>query len=112
MCGDASNYAIALLPAARRSFALAGLPEAAAREALLPLITSAVDNARALPLERALSGPVARGDSDTISRHLSALRADAELHDLYGALGAQLLELELGHGSNLRARLRAFLGKR
>jgi predicted short-subunit dehydrogenase-like oxidoreductase (DUF2520 family) len=105
----ASNYAIALLVAARRSWSLAGLPEAEAREALLPLMTGAIENARGLPLERALSGPVARGDSDTVSRHLAALGADADLAALYGALGTQLLELELGHGFELRARLRALL---
>lgn len=105
----ASNYAIALLVAARRSWSLAGLPEAEAREALLPLMSAAIENARSLPLERALSGPVARGDSDTVSRHLAALGADTELATLYCALGAQLLELELGHGFELRARLRALL---
>jgi predicted short-subunit dehydrogenase-like oxidoreductase (DUF2520 family) len=105
----ASNYAIALLVAARRSWSLAGLPEAEAREALLPLMTGAIENARGLPLERALSGPVARGDGDTVSRHLTALGADADLAALYCALGSQLLELELGHGFELRARLRALL---
>lgn len=107
----ASNFAIALLVAARRAWALAGLPEAAARESLLPLLTGAVDNARELPLERALSGPVSRGDSDTVSRHLAALGADPALRELYRALGARLLELELGHSPETRAALRALLGE-
>lgn len=105
----ASNFAIALLVAARRAWALAGLPEAAARESLLPLLVGAVDNARELPLERALSGPIARGDADTVSRHLDALGCDRALRELYRALAARLLELELGHTPEARAALRALL---
>ena len=105
----ASNFAIALLVAARRAWALAGLPEAAARESLLPLLTGAVENARELPLERALSGPISRGDTDTVSRHLAALGADPALRELYRALGSRLLELELGHAPETRAALRTLL---
>ena len=105
----ASNFAIALLVAARRAWALSGLPEAAARESLLPLLSGAVENARELPLERALSGPVARGDTDTVSRHLRALGADPALRELYRALSEQLLDLELGHSSETRAALRVLL---
>jgi predicted short-subunit dehydrogenase-like oxidoreductase (DUF2520 family) len=105
----ASNYAIALLEAASEAWRAAGLPEAAAREALSALLAGAVENARALPLARALSGPVARGDADTVARHLDALAPTPELASLYRALGARLLRLDLPLEPAARARLAALL---
>ena len=105
----ASNYAVALLLAARRAWTLAGLPEAEARAALAPLLTGAAANAAAMPLERALSGPIVRGEADTIAHHLEKLGRAPELADLYRALGAQLLDLELGHSPENRDRIRKAL---
>jgi len=105
----ASNYAVALLLAARRAWTLAGLPEAEARAALAPLLTGAAANAAAMPLERALSGPIVRGEADTIAHHLEKLGRAPELADLYRALGAQLLDLELGHSPEIRDRIRKAL---
>jgi predicted short-subunit dehydrogenase-like oxidoreductase (DUF2520 family) len=105
----ASNFSIALLVAARRAWTLAGLPEAEARSALAPLLAGAAANAGALPLERALSGPIARGEPDTLVRHLERLGRVPELADLYRALSAQLLALDLGHSPEVRDRLRQLL---
>ncbi|MFI5315099.1 MAG: Rossmann-like and DUF2520 domain-containing protein [Myxococcota bacterium] len=105
----ASGFAVALLLAARRAWALAGLPEAEARASLAPLLTGAAANAGAMPLERALSGPIARGDAETIARHLERLGRAPELADLYRALGAQLLGLDLGHSPEVRDQLRRAL---
>lgn len=91
----ASNYVIALQEAAGRAFELAGLPREAARAALTPLTLGAAHAAARLPLEHALTGPIARGDIATVERHLAALRDDPELHALYRALGSRLLKLPL-----------------
>ena len=58
----ASNYVIALHEAAARAFELAGLPRKAARGALAPLTLGAANALAGLPLEQALTGPLARGD--------------------------------------------------
>jgi len=105
----ASNYAVALLVAARRAWTLAGLPEAEARAALAPLLVGAAANAAAQPLERALSGPVVRGEAETIAHHLEKLGRAPELADLYRALGAQLLDLPLGHSPETRDKIRKAL---
>jgi len=105
----ASGFSIALLAAARRAWTLAGLPEAEARAALAPLLAGAAANASSSPLERALSGPIARGEPDTILRHLERLGRAPELADLYRALGAQLLDLELGHSRETLDQLRRAL---
>ena len=41
--------------------------------ALLPLVRATIDNVDALGADAALTGPVARGDVDTVRRHLDAL---------------------------------------
>jgi predicted short-subunit dehydrogenase-like oxidoreductase (DUF2520 family) len=65
----------------------AGLPRDRALEALAPLARSALEAALTLGPERALTGPVARGDEETLERHRAALRAwDPERLALYEAL--------------------------
>jgi predicted short-subunit dehydrogenase-like oxidoreductase (DUF2520 family) len=108
----ASNYVIALHEAAARAFELAGLPRASAREALAPLTRGAADAIAALPLERALTGPVARGDVSTVERHLASLAGEPELAALYRALGERLLKLPLDLAPADRAELLVALGLR
>lgn len=89
----ASNYAVALMSVAGRTWELAGLPGQAARPALAPLLLSAASNIARMELAEALTGPVARGDVETVRRHLAALSADASLDALYRGLGAELLRV-------------------
>ncbi len=103
----ASNDAVALLAAATRVWAAAGLPEDAARGALAPLLLGAARNIEAHPLERALTGPVARGDVATVARHLEALAATPDIAALYRALGRELLRLPLALEPPARAGLEA-----
>jgi predicted short-subunit dehydrogenase-like oxidoreductase (DUF2520 family) len=91
----ASNAVVALHAAAARAFALAGLPSEHARAALAPLTRGTADNLARLPLVDALTGPVARGDVQTVAAHLGALAPDPALADLYRALSRALLDLPL-----------------
>jgi len=107
----ASNDVVALMAAAARTWALAGLPDETAREALAPLLLASARNVGALPLERALTGPIARGDVATVERHLAALAAAPDLAALYRALAAELLALDLGHPAEVTEALRRALGQ-
>ncbi|MDO9444644.1 MAG: DUF2520 domain-containing protein [Dehalococcoidia bacterium] len=107
----ASNDVVALMAAAARTWVLAGLPAKSAREALAPLLLASARNVAALPLERALTGPIARGDVATVERHLAALTAAPDLAALYRALAAELLALDLGHPAEVSAALRRALGE-
>ena len=79
----ASNYLVTLYRAAVRMFELSGAPPAA----LLPLIQRVIDNGFEL------TGPVARGDWQTVEAHIAALRHDApDLEPLYRALATTLAE--------------------
>ena len=65
----ASNHLVALLGQVQRVAASAGVP----LDAYLDLVRETVDNVAALGPRAALTGPVARGDYDTVARHRSVL---------------------------------------
>jgi len=68
----ASNHLVALLGQVERVAQAAGVP----LEAYLELVRETVANVAALGPARALTGPAARGDSETLARHRAALAAD------------------------------------
>jgi predicted short-subunit dehydrogenase-like oxidoreductase (DUF2520 family) len=79
----AGNAPLALLAEATRLLEAAGVSRADAHEALAALLEGAARNARRGGPAAALTGPVARGDSDAITAHLEALAAYPEARDLY-----------------------------
>lgn len=74
----ASNFLVTLEGAAERLAQTAGL----GREQLLPLVRATVENWGRLGAERALTGPVARGDELTVQRQRAAVAERAP--DLLG----------------------------
>ena len=72
----ASNFLVTLEDAAERVAAGAGLDPAEARELLAPLVRSTVENWAARGPERALTGPIARGDEATVARPARRRRRD------------------------------------
>jgi predicted short-subunit dehydrogenase-like oxidoreductase (DUF2520 family) len=95
----ASNHLVALLGQAMRVADAAGVP----REALLPLVRATVENVEALGPADALTGPVARGDVDTVARHLDALPSDEQ--SAYRALALEALRLTARDDAALRTLL-------
>lgn len=96
----AANGLVALSSLAARLFERLGVARPEAVEALVPLLGSAVDALRSRGLPAALTGPVARGDAETVRRHLEVLEStDAEA--VYRALMLEALALsrELGEAS-------------
>ena len=84
-----SNYTAVLAGAAATLMeAHVGTGPDTALAALLPLLESTVANLQRVGLPRALTGPVARGDVDTVRAHVAALRTRApDLLPLYVAAG-------------------------
>jgi len=89
----ASNYIVAALDAAAAVLAGAGIAPDRAALALLPLAEGALRNVAAHGTTEGLTGPIRRGDSATIHRHLEALRARPELAEIYRALARRALEI-------------------
>jgi predicted short-subunit dehydrogenase-like oxidoreductase (DUF2520 family) len=83
----ASNFAVTLLAAAERVAAGAGLAPEEARALLAPLVRRTVESVAELGPERALTGPVARGDHATVEAQRRALEDVApELLELFDEL--------------------------
>lgn len=108
----ASNYAVALLSVAERLMEAAGVEAEEARPALTGLAGGAVENVGARGPAGALTGPVARGDADTVRLHLARLSADERA--LYSLLGREALRLAREGGMEGAAadRLAALLEER
>ena len=69
----AGNYATGLLHMAAELLVHAGMEEQQAREALYPLARTSLDNAVDHSLSDALTGPISRGDTESIEAHLEAM---------------------------------------
>ncbi|MBX5441746.1 MAG: DUF2520 domain-containing protein [Solirubrobacteraceae bacterium] len=79
----AANFLVTLEAAAERLAATAGVD----RAALAPLVRAALENWAALGGERALTGPIARGDEGTVARQRAAVAERApDLLALFDAL--------------------------
>ena len=82
-----SNFLVTLQAAAEQVAAGAGLEPGEARSLLAPLVRSTVENWARLGPERALTGPVARGDDATVARQREAIAASApQLLELFDEL--------------------------
>jgi predicted short-subunit dehydrogenase-like oxidoreductase (DUF2520 family) len=92
----ASNYLVAVEDAAMGLLMRSGLDEASALRALEPLVSGTLENIRALGTTRALTGPIVRGDVETVRGHVEALRGlPGEELRLYRSLGRRTLEIAL-----------------
>ena len=87
----ASNYVVALLSAATRIWTLSGLSEREGRMALQHIMNVSVNNLADSTFSDAMTGPFARGDWQTVKKHLSALDSEPEMQKLYSRLGLELL---------------------
>ncbi len=87
----ASNYLVVLLETATRLLEEAGASPEEAERALLSLARGTLENAEQLGLDRSLTGPVSRGDSEVVGLHLRTL--GEEDRSLYLALARRALEI-------------------
>lgn len=93
----AAGGVVATLAAARDLAIAAGVDADAALDALGALAASAIAQARAGSPERALTGPVARGDHATVDAHRTAILAVApHLLELYDALADRAAQVAGG----------------
>ncbi len=89
----AGNAPLALLARATSLLEEAGVDRADAHRALVALLAGAASNASEAGPASALTGPVVRGDAQTVTRHLDALNADPTTRELYRRLALELLAL-------------------
>ncbi|MBA3945575.1 MAG: DUF2520 domain-containing protein [Herpetosiphonaceae bacterium] len=90
----ASNYTVVLAALAVQLMTTTGASEERALAALLPLLDTTLANLHDAGLPAALTGPLVRGDSGTVTRHLAALDDQYPLiANVYRATGEAALAL-------------------
>lgn len=93
-CVFASNYLTTILEKSIKIFKDIGINENEARVMLEPLVKGTVENTFKKGPENSLTGPIARGDIQTISTHINNLKKyDADIENLYKVLGKETLNL-------------------
>lgn len=96
----ASNYLVAVEDMAVHLLTSAGFDEPSALQALQPLATGTLGNVGRLGTTTALTGPIARGDADTVRGHIEALRRlPGDELALYRALGRHTLDIAIRRGT-------------
>lgn len=95
-----SNFPVVLASVAGRLMHDIGIPDASAYQAVESLMSGALANMkRALP-DDALTGPVMRGDAETVAKHLRALQGHGAASEVYRALSAAAVEIAQRRGTD------------
>jgi len=87
-----SPLLIALLVTAEEVAEAAGIPRALARKRMLPILNQTLNNYENLGAAASFSGPIIRGDVETVRRHMAALSRLPEAQKVYVALATSALK--------------------
>jgi predicted short-subunit dehydrogenase-like oxidoreductase (DUF2520 family) len=96
----ASNFPTVLAAVAERLLAGAGVPAEEAGPAVRHLLSSAAANLAGGDTALALTGPVVRGDVETVRRHVDALARVPDVLALYRALALEAVTLARTAGAS------------
>ncbi|HEX7365324.1 MAG TPA: DUF2520 domain-containing protein [Dehalococcoidia bacterium] len=95
----ACNYLVTLVKLATDLWQTFDVPSAQATDALMPLLRGTLSNIENVGLPNCLTGPIARGDLGTVSRHLESISKQAPaLLTIYKELGRQTIPIALSKG--------------
>ena len=84
----ASNYLVSLMNVVESIYQAIGLNKKDAHKAFLPLVYGSLKNIEKSGSVSSLTGPIARGDSGTIKKHITALNKNLpQYSSLYSSLG-------------------------
>jgi len=96
----ASNFPVVLASVASRLLRDIGMPEGSSLQAVTSLMGGALANMRQALPDDALTGPVMRGDTETIARHLRALAPHADTREVYRALSVAAVKIAQRRGTD------------
>lgn len=99
----ASNFPAVLAAVAIRLLRDTGVPEEEAWPAIVSLMGAAASNLLEREPAAALTGPVVRGDSATIARHVEALATNPEALEMYRAVSKAAVSLAAQAGTDAAA---------
>jgi len=96
----ACNYLVTLMDAAIETANLAKIDRSTAWSAFVPLVVSTIENISEIGPERALTGPISRGDIRTIARHIEKLElVEPSLASMYRAMARHAVDIALRNSS-------------
>ena len=84
---------VALLASAEEAARLAGISPREARRRMRPIISQTLANHQTFGPAKAFTGPIARGDIETVRPHLEALAKSPSARNTYAALAQAALGL-------------------
>ena len=93
-----SNFPVVLASVAGHLLHDIGIPDASAYQAVESLMSGALTNMKQALPDDALTGPVVRGDAETVAKHLGALREHATASGVYRTLSAAAVEIAQRRG--------------
>jgi predicted short-subunit dehydrogenase-like oxidoreductase (DUF2520 family) len=109
----ASNYLVTLVKLADDLWETFGIPREQATQALLPLLKGTLNNIENAGIPQALTGPIDRGDTETVKKHITTLQKEApDVLSAYCELGLQTIPIAQAKGKideEKAAELRAVL---
>lgn len=95
----ACNYLVTLVKLATDLWQDFGASPQQATKALLPLLRGTLNNIENVGIPDCLTGPIARGDSGTVAKHIAALEQSAPgILTTYRELGLQTIPVALAKG--------------
>jgi predicted short-subunit dehydrogenase-like oxidoreductase (DUF2520 family) len=95
----ACNYLVTLIKLSTDLWETFRVPPEKATRALLPLLRGTLNNIETLGIPQCLTGPIARGDIGTITKHLKTLQKKTPaLLSTYKELGHQTVPIALAKG--------------
>jgi len=95
----ACNYLVTLLKLATDLWQTFNIPQEQTTQALLPLVRGTIHNIEAVGIPQCLTGPIARGDTGTIKKHIDALQKRVPgVLSTYRELGLQTIPIALAKG--------------
>ena len=95
----ACNYMVTLVKLASDLWQTFNVSPHQATQALLPLLRGTINNIDTVGIPQCLTGPIARGDTGTVKKHLKALQEKAPaILSTYRELGLQTIPVALAKG--------------
>jgi predicted short-subunit dehydrogenase-like oxidoreductase (DUF2520 family) len=95
----ACNYLVTLTKLATDLWQSFGIPRKEAVRALMPLLKGTLNNLENIGIPDCLTGPIARGDTGTVAKHLTALDTAAPfIAETYRELGLKTIPISLSKG--------------
>lgn len=92
-CTLVSNYLVVLMELAENLLEKAGVKKEIRNRILLSLVKGTLNNIKKNGIPQSLTGPVSRGDFETLKSHLNCLKSAPSILRIYQDLAQQALEI-------------------